>query len=1076
MGVGGVPSPREACAARPEISGVRAPRPHNPSGGFDRFLNFRFIGRTIRIGLFGLVCAVGGATEISPRHEALLDAGWRSVVNDGDLKKYAGFEQAGFHDATWTVVDVPHNWDDYGGDHRGVHGNRHGTAWYRRGFEIGAAERGRRVFLYFEGVGSYATVWVNGRLAGTHAGGRTTFTLDVTALVKIGDTNLLAVRADHPAGITDLPWVCGGCSTAPGFSEGGQPMGIFRPVHLITTNDVRVEPFGVHVWNDADATTASAEIHLRTELHNYGNSRPLTLETQVVDPTGKLVGSSSQLRDIAADGISEVAGNFTLTGVALWSLESPALYSIRTVVHDGDRIIDRVETTFGIRTIHWSDPRSTGDAPFLLNGKPVFINGACEYEHLLGASHAFGDEQIRARAAQIRAAGFNAVRDAHQPHNLRYQEYWDRDGLLWWPQFAAQIWFDTPRFRANFKTLLRDWVRERRNSPSLVLWGLANESKLPSDFAAECVAIIRELDPTSPSQRLITTCNSGKGADWNVPQNWSGTYGGKPADYADDLLRQHLVGEYGAWRSLGLHSEGGFVAKGVRSEDRADALFETKIRLAESVRGRVAGHFHWLFASHENPGRTIGSEGQQGSDGTAELDRIGPVNNKGLLTLWGEPTDAYYLYRASYVSGAKDPMVYIVSHTWPDRWTGPGRKNDIEVYSNCDEVELFNDVRARSLGVRRRSGPGTHFQWDDVEIDTNVLYAEGRVGGRVVATDAIVLKNLPDAPHRQALNGKIENLTAPVPGQNYLYRVNCGGPDYTDVNGNRWSADRDFRSGDTWGSISWAAAYADVPPRFGSQRETADVIAGTADEPLFQTYRYGREKLRWRFAVPDGDYRVELYFTEPWYGTGGGDCTGWRLFDVAANGTTLLRNLDLWKESGHAHAIKKTVAVHARNGSIEISFPRVVSYQAVISAIAISTGDMSATIRVAGAVAPNSPALHPTPRPTDGGGQPSLPAQVVYPSGRAKHNGGELTWAIQIGLGGAHDFSIHYANPGSQSAAAEMRVNTTDGTLIGSRRFELAPTVAGTASLDDIGMNAGDYSVTLIFLSGSPKIESLTVK
>jgi hypothetical protein len=57
---------------------------------------------------------------------------------------------------------------------------------------------------------------------------------------------------------------------------------------------------------------------------------------------------------------------------------------------------------------------------------------------------------------EVRAAGFNAFRDAHQPHNLRYQKYWDSLGVLWWPQMSAHIWFDTPAFRKNFKTLLAD--------------------------------------------------------------------------------------------------------------------------------------------------------------------------------------------------------------------------------------------------------------------------------------------------------------------------------------------------------------------------------------------------------------------------------------------------------------------------------------------------------------------------------------------------------------------------------------------------------------------------------------------
>ena len=112
--------------------------------------------------------------------------------------------------------------------------------------------------MYFEGVGSYATVWLNGKKVGYHAGGRTTFTIDVTNSIYLNNQpNLLAVRADHPAYIRDLPWVCGGCSDERGFSEGSQPMGIFRPVHLIVTNDIRVQPFGIHVWNDTTVSENS---------------------------------------------------------------------------------------------------------------------------------------------------------------------------------------------------------------------------------------------------------------------------------------------------------------------------------------------------------------------------------------------------------------------------------------------------------------------------------------------------------------------------------------------------------------------------------------------------------------------------------------------------------------------------------------------------------------------------------------------------------------------------------------------------------------------------------------------------
>ncbi len=545
--------------------------------------------------LAAVVSAARGATSEDPRREWSLDAGWRTWAGDSTAEEPVGFARTDFDDRSWRQVDVPHNWDDYDGLRRRVHGNRHGTAWYRRSFDVPATERGRRGFLLFEGVGSYATVWVNGREAGRHAGGRTTFTLEVTNLVHAGE-NVLAVRADHPAGITDLPWVCGGCARTPGFSEGSQPMGIFRPVRLITTGAARVEPFGVHVWNDADATAERAMVHVATEIDRGVNTDGVEIATRLLAPDGRTVAKA--WKELAAGTETRVTQTFPLPDVTLWSLEHPTLYTVETELWQQGRATDRMRTTFGIRTVQWPDPTAAESAPFRLNGQPVFINGTCGYEHVLGGSHAFGAEQIRTRVRQVQAAGFNAFRDAHQPHNLRYQEYWDKEGVLWWPQFVAQVWFDTLEFRANFKQLLREWVRERRNSPSNVLWGLANESKLPEEFAAECAALIRELDPTASSQRLITTCNGGQGTDWNVPQNWTGTYGGDPRGYAQDLLRQRLIGEYGAWRSLGLHSESGFVADGPRSEDRANALFEMKIQRAESVSDRVPGHFHWLLATH----------------------------------------------------------------------------------------------------------------------------------------------------------------------------------------------------------------------------------------------------------------------------------------------------------------------------------------------------------------------------------------------------------------------------------------------------------------------------------------------
>ncbi|MBS1660456.1 MAG: DUF4982 domain-containing protein [Bacteroidetes bacterium] len=970
-------------------------------------------------GVYRLDGSLGDVVE-GIRRDDLLDEGWVSSLEGGP----------------WVKVNVPHNWDEYDGYRRLRHGNLHGTAMYRKYFWSDSLRKDRRSFLWFEGVGSYATVWVNGKKAGYHAGGRTSFTIDITEALLPGQ-NILEVRAEHPAFIKDLPWVCGGCSDDRGFSEGSQPLGIFRPVHLVETGLIRIEPFGVHVWND----TTCSRVWVETEVEN---AKDVVVRQVLRDKEGREMVSGE-----ARQGVRQ---QLMVVSPRLWSMEDPYLYTLVTEVVIRGKVVDRVETPYGIRRVQWTEHG------FLLNGKPIFINGIAEYEHRFGGSHAFEDAEIRARVAQLQGAGFNAFRDAHQPHNLRYQHYWDSLGILWWPQLSAHVWYDSPEFRRNFKANLIEWVKERRNSPSIVLWGLQNESKLPEDFARECTELIRQLDPTAVDQRRVTTCNGGQGTDWDVPQNWTGTYGGDPATYGADLKRQVLVGEYGGWRSLDLHGDVQY------SEDRLSGLMEQKIRLADSVKDQVAGHFAWLFNSHDNPGRVQSGEGRR------PLDQIGPVNYKGLLTSWGEPADVYYVYRSNFVSAHKEPMVYIASHA-----------RGVTVYSNCEEVELFNDVREHSLGRRKRRGVGTHFQWDSVALRYNVLYAVGYVGGKEVAVDRVVLKDLEKAPHFDRLYDGGEILGA-AGGYNYLYRVNCGGLDYVDHQGNTWMADRHLKGGSggapagAWGSWSWTDGYDSLPAFFASQRRTDGPIGGTADWALFQDFRYGREKLGYSFPVQDGDYRVELYFVEPWWGRGGGlDARGMRLFDVAVNGATVIRDLDVFKEAGYSKALRKVVNVHVAGGVLNISFPRVAVGQAIISAVAVASLD--GKVRPA----PGSTEIFSEEVPRGTKLEPAYDSRPVttYKTAAGRVSGDTTEWEMSVGVGDLYSLAIKYRWLAAGTGKLEVRL--LDGTLIKEEEVKLVTTAAGKwnyiSTTTGTMINAGRYTVRLIArMPEGSKVDELQVQ
>ena len=1022
------------------------------------------------------------------REEINLNSGWKSWItesNNGDktLTKKA------------IMVDLPHNWDDYYGYRQLTHGNLHGTAIYEKEFSVEPNSLdNRECFIRFEGVGSYATITLNGKEFGRRLIGRTTYTLNVSDVIHTGK-NRLTVKVEHPEMISDSPWVCGGCSSEWGFSEGSQPFGIFRPVVLEFTDKIRIEPFGVHIWNDDNSKT----IYLETEVKNYSNKEQnIELVNKFSNADGKQVFRLTENLVLKPGETRLIKQQSAIENAILWSCEKPYLYKLATMIKRDAKTTDEMVTPFGIRTVSWPVKRNDNDGRFYLNGKPLFINGVCEYEHQFGQSHAFTNEQIKARVKEIEGAGFNAFRDAHQPHNLEYQKYWDRDGILFWPQFSAHIWYDTPEFRENFKSLLRQWVKERRNSPSVVMWGLQNESTLPKDFANECCDIIREMDPTAVNMRVITTCNGGEGSDWNVIQNWSGTYGGYINQYGKELSKkeQLLNGEYGSWRSLGLHTEPGkFEQNGIWSEERMCKLMETKIRLAEEAKDSVCGQFQWIFSSHDNPGR------RQPDEAYRVIDKVGPFNYKGLLTPWEEPLDVYYMYKANYVSAEKEPMVYLSSHTWHDRFKGEC-KATIEAYSNCDSVLLYNDASdGQLIGSQENGVIGKHFEWRDAHIKYNVLRAVGYYKGKPVTEDILVLDNLEKSPKfdnlykaYSILPVAADNIVCDIKGAvgyNYLYRINCGGDEYTDSHGQLWNKDNS-----TWSS-SWADEFVNsgnglITPYQASQRVTNDPVHGTKDWKLFQSFRFGRHKLNYTFPVENGKYRVELYFMEPWFGTGASeksDCEGMRLFDVAINGKQVIDDLDLWAERGHDGAYKRVVYVDVDCGEIKISFPEVKAAQAVISAIAIASTNNMASPKVSikddkfSWTAQESNVMVATPDtllPIN----KSARASVSYQAENAliegkyvvrevkkergvffdKGNQNSIKWNISTGLAQIYAFRFKYMNLTGKAVKVNMKLVDSKGVVLKSDELTFAETPEKWRMISTTSgsfINAGHYSVIL---------------
>lgn len=904
-------------------------------------------------------------------------------------------------------VNVPNNLDDYYGYRQLKHGNLHGTATYEKHFSV-HKQTGKRYFLQLEGVGTFATVKVNRKSYPKELVGRTSFMLDISDALREGD-NALNIKVEHPAMQTNNPWPCGGCSSEWGFSEGSQPFGIFRPVSLIETDEVRVEPFGVHVWNNEVCDS----VFVDTEVKNYSDHE------QTIEVISKLALSSGKTAFRQAGKITLKAGETQVvrhqakvSDAHLWGITDPYLYTLSSIIKREGKTIDDVATPFGIRSISWpvlrqkqaalrgdSAQMDKKDGRFYLNGSPVFINGTCDYEHLFGQSHAFSHEQIASRVKMIRQAGFNAFREAHQPHNLYYQQLLDEQGMLFWSQFSAHVWYDTSAFRKNFKRLLRRWIKERRNSPSVILWGIQNESVMPKDFTEECAAIIREMDPTAQTMRAITTCNGGEGSDWNVIQNWSGTYGGTADKYDQELKQpnQLLNGEYGAWRTLGfrssdaekLHAGDAKALSKAYTEDAFVSLLGKKAMLAESAKDSVCGHFQWLFVSHENPGRV------QPDEAYRRIDKVGPFNYKGLLTPWEQPTEGFYWYRNHYTKVQPDTLT-------------------------------------------------------------------------------------PTAADRN------RDLLKPAEGYTYLYRVNCGGDAVTDSYGSEWEQDDSVYShswAERFGMNPFTASQGHITSRIHGLKSSsaASQHAAAPDAKLFQYFRWGRHALNYQFAVPDGEYRVELYFAEPWLGKHEGtgiDCDGERIFDVAINDSVVVDDLDLWAEAGFAGACKKVVDVKVKGGLLTISFPEVKVGEAIISAIAIAAkGEIGDAEKWNTAFKGSKPASGMSKTywaDLDKDVVEKYPKELlpqdneVFPAVRYKSK--TSTWTINPGVAREYMLRFRYKNTTGEQQVGRLKIVDSKGIVLLDRDMTFPKTpnkfkTIGTTT--DSQINAGTYQ---IILSGLPNV------
>jgi beta-galactosidase len=434
--------------------------------------------------------SMNAAAPTSPRLVFAADSDWKFTLGDP-----TGAEALSFSDSAWRRVDLPHDWSIEGrpdaNNPTGAGGGFFptGVGWYRKSFKAPPAWRGKRVSVEFDGVYKNATVYLNGNKLGTHPYGYTSFAYDLTPGLNIGSTNELAVRVDN----SEQPnsrWYSGS--------------GIYRHVRVLVTEPTHVAQWGVFVTTPK-VSDNSATISIRTSVANDSDKpNRVTLETSLYDRAGKKVGRTESVVDIAPGKDTDATQTVIVANPAMWSPATPTLYRAVSRIRKGGQSVDQVETPFGIRTLSWSAEKG-----LLLNGNAVKLAGGSVHHDNGPLGAAAFDRAEERKVELLKAAGYNAVRTAHNPPSPAFLDACDRIGLLvldepfdTWK--ANKVKFDYGRdFDEWWKRDISSMVLRDRNHPSIVVWGIGNEiPELEVEqgpvIAKQLADQVRSLDSSRP--------------------------------------------------------------------------------------------------------------------------------------------------------------------------------------------------------------------------------------------------------------------------------------------------------------------------------------------------------------------------------------------------------------------------------------------------------------------------------------------------------------------------------------------------------------------------------------------------
>lgn len=407
------------------------------------------------------------------------------------------FAAPGFSDAKWDNISVPSNWEMLGYSIPTYDTVDNTVGLYRRTVSIPKMWTGKRIYWHFDGALDGAEVWVNGQKAGYHESGYTAFEVDLTGLLRPGQSNLLAVRVSKTTPSFDA-------DTGDFQSMGG----IYRDTSLIAVPQTHVQDITVRTplaANNRDAT-------LETLVQVTGTpGEAVTLAGQLVDSDGKPAGVQlSGKANIGADGVASVSLRAPVTAPRLWSAEKPNLYYVVLQLSSAGKPVERVEQRFGFRQIQIKNN------VVLWNGQPIKCTGICRHDFWSDKGFALTDKEWNTDLNMMKAANINAVRTSHYNHAARFLELCDEKGMYILDE-VPYCWINDsvkdPAYAPYLLLRAQETLARDKNRPCVLAWSLGNENPMGVDSQVT-LDYVKATDPTRPAFVSGEDPNSAKGQDW----------------------------------------------------------------------------------------------------------------------------------------------------------------------------------------------------------------------------------------------------------------------------------------------------------------------------------------------------------------------------------------------------------------------------------------------------------------------------------------------------------------------------------------------------------------------------------